>query len=143
MFLLLLFSRQVVSNSLQPHGLWHARLSCPLPSPRVCPSSCPLNKWCYPTVILFSSWHSIFPSIRVFSNESALCITWSKYWSFSFSISPSNEYSGLISFKIAWFDLLAVQDSQESSPAQQFKSNNSLALYLSVQGHEMHLPAWF
>ena len=52
---------------------------------------------------------SIFPSIRVFSNESALCITWPKYWSFSFSISPSNEYSGLISFRIDWFDLLAVK----------------------------------
>ena len=52
---------------------------------------------------------SIFPSIRVFSNESTLCIRWPKYWSFSFSISPSNEYSGLISFIIDWFDLLAVQ----------------------------------
>ena len=54
---------------------------------------------------------SIFPSIRVFSNESALCIRWPKYWSFSFSISPSNEYSGLISFRIDWFDLLAVQQT--------------------------------
>ena len=59
---------------------------------------------------------SIFPSIRVFSNESGVSIRWAKYWSFSFSISSSNEYSGLISFKIDWFDLLAVQDSQESSP---------------------------
>ena len=56
---------------------------------------------------------SIFPSIRVFSNESALCIRWPKYWSFSFSISPSNEYSGLISFGIDWFDLLAVQGTLE------------------------------
>ena len=60
---------------------------------------------------------SIFPSIKVFSNESALCIRWPKYWSFSFNISPSNEHSGLISFR---FDLLAVQDSQESSPTPQF-----------------------
>ena len=71
---------------------------------------------------------SIFPSIRVFSNES-VHIMWPKYWSFSFSISPSNEYSGLISFRIDWFDLFVVQrDSQESSPTPQFKSINSLAL---------------
>ena len=67
---------------------------------------------------------SIFPSIRVFSNESALLIRWPKYWSFSFSISPSNEYSELISFKMDWLDLLAVQGTQESSPIPQFKSIN-------------------
>ena len=83
---------------------------------------------CCPLLLL----PSIFPSIRVFSNESALHIRWPKYWSFSFSISPSNEYSGLISFNIDWFDLLAVcsRDSQESSPAPQFKSINSLVLSL-------------
>ena len=68
---------------------------------------------------------SVFPSIRVFSNESALCIRWPKYWSSSFSISLSNEYSGLISFRIDWFDLLA-RDSQESSP--QFRSISSSVL---------------
>ena len=71
---------------------------------------------------------SIFPNIRVFSNELALHSRWPKYWSFSFGISPSNEYSALISFRIDWFDLFAVQGSQESSPAPQFKSFNSLAL---------------
>ena len=72
---------------------------------------------------------SVFPSIRVSSNESALHIRWPKYWSFSFSISPFNEYSGLISFRIDWFDLLAVQGTlQESSPAPQFKIINSLVL---------------
>ena len=72
---------------------------------------------------------SIFPSIRGFSNESVLCIRWPKYWSFSFSISPSNEYSGLISFKIDWFDLPgSPRDSQESSPTPQFKSISSSAL---------------
>ena len=71
---------------------------------------------------------SIFPSIRVFSNDSVLHIRWLKYWSFSFSISLSNEYSGLISFTIDWLDLLAVRDSQESSPTPQFKSINSSAL---------------
>ena len=71
---------------------------------------------------------SIFPSIRVFSNESALHIRWPKYWSFSFTISPSNEHPGLISFRMDWMDLLAVQGTlQESSPTPQFKSINSLA----------------
>jgi len=69
---------------------------------------------------------SIFPSIRVFSNESALCIRWPKYWSFSFSISPSTEYSGLISFRIDWFDLLAVQGTLESL----FQHHNSKASIL-------------
>ena len=71
---------------------------------------------------------SIFPSIRVFSNESVLHITWPKYWNFRFNISPSNEYSELISFRMDWLDLLAVQDSQESSSISQFKSINSLML---------------
>ena len=74
---------------------------------------------------------SIFPSIGVFSNESAFLIRWPKSWSFSFNISPSNEYSGLISFRIDWFDLLCcLRDSQESSPAPQFESINSLVLSL-------------
>ena len=68
--------------------------------------------FCYPLLLL----SSIFPSIRVFSNESALCIRWPKYWSFSFSINPSNEYSGLISFRINWFDLLTVQGTLKSLP---------------------------
>ena len=71
---------------------------------------------------------SIFPSIRVFSNESALYIRWPKDWSFSFNISPSNEYSGLISFRIGLFDLLTVQGTLESSPTPQFKSLNSSVL---------------
>ena len=72
---------------------------------------------------------SVFPSIRVFSNELALCIRGPKYWSFSFSISPSNEYSSLVSFGMDWFDLLpSARDSKESSPTPQFKSINSLAL---------------
>ena len=72
---------------------------------------------------------SVFLRIRVFSNESALCIRWPKYWSVSFNICPSNEYSGLISFWMDWFDLLAVQRTlQESPPTPQFKSINSLVL---------------
>ena len=79
---------------------------------------------CYPLLLL----SSIFPSIRVFSNESALLIRWPKCWSFSFSISPSNEHPGLISFRMDWLDLLAVQGTQGSSPTPQFKSINSLVL---------------
>ena len=71
---------------------------------------------------------SIFPSIRVFSNESVLLIRCPKYWSFSFSISPSSEYSGLISFRVDWLDLLTVQGTLKSSPTPQFKSINSLAV---------------
>ena len=71
---------------------------------------------------------SIFTSIRVFSNESVLRITWPKYWSFNFSISPSNECSGLISFKIDWFDLLAIQGTLNSLPTPQLKSISSLVL---------------
>ena len=81
---------------------------------------------------------SIFPSIRVFSNESALTIRWPKYWRFSFSISPSSEYSGLISFRIDWFDLRTVQGTQESSPTPQFKSINSSALSFMVQPSHSH-----
>ena len=79
---------------------------------------------CHPLLIL----PSIFPSIRVFSNESALHIRWPKYWSFSFNICPSNEHPGLISFRMDWLDCFAVQGTQESSSTPQFKSINSLAL---------------
>ena len=80
---------------------------------------------CRPLLLL----PSIFPSIRVFSNESALCMRWPKYWSFSFNISSSNEHPGLISFRMDWLDLLAVQGTlQESSPTPQFKGINSSVL---------------
>ena len=82
---------------------------------------------------------SIFPSIRVFSNESVLHIRWPKYWTFSFSISPSNEYSGLISFRIDWFDLLAVQGILKSlPPAPQFKNINSSALSFLQSNSHIH-----
>ena len=81
--------------------------------------TCPLSPWCLSnisfSVIPFSSCHqSLFPRIRVFSHESILCIRWPKYWNFSFSISPSNEYSGLISFRMDWLDLLAVKSINSS-----------------------------
>ena len=80
---------------------------------------------CYPLLLLLS----IFPSIRVFSNDSVLCIKWPKYWSFNFSISPSNEYSGLICFRIDWFDLLAVQGTLRSLQKHQFFSAQNSSLW--------------
>ena len=96
--------------TLWPHGLQHTRLPCPASTPGAYSNSCPLSRWCHPTIsscrpLLLPP--SIFPSIRVFSSESVLHIRWPKYW--SFSISPSNEYSRLISFRMDWLDLLAVQ----------------------------------
>ena len=112
----LLFTCSVALDSLWPRER-ESRQASLYPSPRVCSDSCPLSQWCHPSIssccplLLLPS---IFPRIRVFSNEPALWIRWPKYWSFSFSISPSNEYSGLISFRIDWFDLLAVQGSLKS-----------------------------
>ena len=101
---------------LPPHGLQHAIFPCPSPSPRVCSNSTESvmlsNHLILCCLLLLLS--SIFLSIRVFSNESALRIRWPKYCSFSFSISPSNEYSGPIAFGIDWFDLLAVQGTLNS-----------------------------
>ena len=108
------FSWSAVSDSLWPHGLQHARPPCPSPASGVYLNSCSLSWGCYP-IISSSVVSSPSPlafnlsSIRVFSNESALCIRWLNYWSFSFNISPSNEYSWLVSFRMDWLDLLAVQ----------------------------------
>ena len=107
------FSRTVVSDTLWPHGLKHARLPCPSPAPedhKLTSIESVMTSTCCPLLLL----PSIFPSIRVFSYESVLPIRWPKYWSFSFSISPSNEYLGLISFRIDWFYLLAVQGTLKS-----------------------------
>ena len=103
----------------------HIRLLFPSPSPGVCSNSCPFSRLilCSPLLLLLS----IFPSIRVFYNESALHIRWPKYWSFSSNISPSNEYSGLISFMTDWLDLLAVQETLKSLLQHQFESISSCA----------------
>ena len=108
----LLFSCSVVSNSLQPHGLQHARLPCPSLSSGACSNSCPSSQWSHPTISSPSPPAFNLSQHQVFSNESALRIRSSKYW--SFSISPSNEYSGLISFRIDWFNLLAVEGTLKS-----------------------------
>ena len=113
-----MFGHWVMSDSLWPHGLQHARLPCPSPSPML---------KLMPTELVMPSNHlilscppflppSIFPCIRVFPSESALCIRCPKFRSFSFSISSSNEYSGLISLIVDWFDLLAVQGTLKSLP---------------------------
>ena len=99
-----------MSDSLQPHGLQHSRLPCPSLSPRVCSSSCPLSQWCYLTISFSAATFSF--CLQSFLESGSFLMSWffasgPKYW--SFSISPSNEYSGSISFKIDWFDLLSVQ----------------------------------
>ena len=123
-----------MSDSLQSHGLQHARLPCPSPAPEVysrlmsIESVMPSNHLilCCPLLLL----PSIFLSIRVFSNESVLCIRWPKYWSFGFSNSPSSEYSGLISFRMDWFDLLEVQETLRS--LLQHHSSKASILWCSV-----------
>ena len=106
-----------MSDSLQPHGLLHTRYPCPSPNSGAYSNSSvelvmPSNQLILCHLLLLLP--SIFPSNRVFSNESVPCIRWSKYWSFSFSISPSSEHLGLISFRMDWLDLLAVQGTFES-----------------------------
>ena len=112
------FSLSVLSDSWQLHALQHTRPHCPSPTPRAYPNLCPSSWWCHPTisssVIPFSSFLESFPASRGLSNESVLCIRWPKYWSFNFNIGPSNEYSEMISFRIDWFDLLAVKGTLKS-----------------------------
>ena len=121
-----------MSDSLQPHGLQHVRLPWPSQIPGAWSNSCPLSQWRHPTilssVVPFSSHPQSFLASGSFPIVSSLHQV-AKVLSFSFSISPSNEYPGLVSFRIDWFNLLAVQGtSQESSPKQQFGSINSSAL---------------
>ena len=109
----------------EPHEPQHARPPCPSPTPRVYPNPCPLSWWCHTTIssccpLLLPP--SIFHRIRVFSNESSLHIWWPKYWNFSFSIIPSKEHPGLISLRMDWLDLLAVQGTL----------NSHLYLYLTL-----------
>ena len=139
------FSRSVVSNSFRPHGLQHARPPCPsitnsrsLLKLMSIVSVMPSNHLilCCPLFL-----PSIFPSIRVFSNESVLHIRWPKYWIFSFSISPSNEYSGLISFRIDWLDLLVVKGTLKNF-LQHHSSKASIlqcSVFFMVQLSHLHM----
>ena len=111
------FSHSVMSNSLRPHESQHTRPPCPSPTPAVYSNSCPSSPWCHPAIsssVAPFLLPPILPSIRVFSNESTLRMMWPKYWSFRFSVSPSNEHPGLISFRMDWLDLLAVQGTLKS-----------------------------
>ena len=107
-----------MSDSLQPHGLQHTRLPCPSPTRGACSDSFPLSWWCHPaissSVIPLSSCLHFFPASGSFSVSQFFTSGGQSYWSFSFSTSPSNEYSGLISFRMDWLDLLAVQGTLKS-----------------------------
>ena len=122
-----------MSDSLRPHELQHARLPCPSPSPGACSNSCPLSQWCH--AIISASVTPPPPALSLsqhqgFTNKSVLCIRWPKYWSFSFSISPSNEHSGLTSFRMDWLDLLAVQGTLKS--LLQHRSSKASILWRSA-----------
>ena len=112
------FSRSVVSDSLRPHELQHARPPCPSPTPGVHSNSRSSSRWCHTAissfVIPFSSCPQSLPASESFSSESTLHMRWPKYWSFSFSIIPSKEHPGLISFRMDWLDLHAVQGTLKS-----------------------------
>ena len=120
----------VMSDSLLPHGLQHARPPCPSPTPRACSNSCPLSQWCHPTIL--SSVVPFFSCLQSFpaSGSFPACIRWPKYQSFSFSISSSNEQSRLIPFRMGWFDLLAVQGTLKS--LLHHHSSKALILWRSV-----------
>ena len=115
-----------MSNSLPPHGLQHTRLPCPSLSPRVCLNLCPLSQWCRPTISssVAPCFSSIFPRIRIFSNELALCIRWPKYWRFSFSISYSNNIQGWFPLELTGLISLLSKSLLQQFKAQ-FKSINS------------------
>ena len=125
------FSRSVVSDSLRPHVLPHPRLLYPLPTPKACSNSCPLSRWCHPTisssVIPFSSVLQFFPAQSLFKWVSS-SHHMAKVLEFSFSISPSNEYSGVVSFRMDWLDLLAVQGTLQSL-LQHHSSKASILLH--------------
>ena len=142
-----MFSCEVVSNSLRPHGLQHTRLPCPTPPPESAhlhvhhPLMMPSNHLilCHLLLLLPSS----FPSIRVFSNKLALCIRWS-WWSFNFSINPSNAYSRLIFFRIDWFGLLAFQGTLKSL-LQHYRLKSSIlqcSAFFMVQHKTTALTIW-
>ena len=134
------FSCSVISDSLRPHRLQHSRPPCLSPTPGACSNSGPLSGWCQPTssssVIPFSFHLQSFPTSGSFPS-----ISWSKHWSYSFSISSSNQYSGLISFRMDWLDLFAVQGTLKSLPqhhsskASIFWCSAFFTVQLSIHDH--------
>ena len=143
--MLLLLSHSVMSDSLRHHEPQACQVSLSITiSGRLLKltsieSVMPSNHLilCHPLLLLPST----FASIKVFSNESALCIRWPKYWSFSFSISPSNEYSGLISFRIDWFDLLVVQGTLKSLIQNHIQRHQFFGTQLSLWSNS-HIHIW-
>ena len=135
------FSHSVMSNSLRSHESQHARLSCPSPNPGVHLDSHPSSRWPSSHIILCRALlllPPIPPSIRVFSNESTLCIRWPKYWGFSFSISPSKEHPGLISFRMDWLDLLGLSRVFSNTTVQK---HQFFGMQLSSQ-FKSHIHTW-
>ena len=125
------FSHSVMSDSVRLHGLQHTRPPCPSPTPRAYSNSCPLSQWCQPTISSLSS--PFLPAFNLSPGSfqmSAFHIRWPKYWSFSFNISPSNEYSGMISFCMDRLDLLAVQGTLKS--LLQHHTSKALILHCSA-----------
>ena len=124
-----------MSDFLRPHGRQHDRLPCPLPTPRACLNSCPLSRWCHPTisssVVPFSSHLQSFPASESFQMSQLFASGGQSTESFSFSISPSSEYSGLISFRMDWLDLLAVQGTLKSL-LQHHNSKASILLHSAL-----------
>ena len=137
------FSCSVMSDSLQPHELQHARPPCPSPTLGVHPNSCPSSRWCIPAILYstnpFSSCPQSLPA-SVFSNEATLHMRWPEYWSFSFSIFPSKEHQGLISFRMGCLDLLAVQGTLKS--LLQHHSSKALILRCSAFWAQLSHPTF-
>ena len=134
-----------MSDSLQPHEPQHSRPPCPLLIPIIYPNSCPSSQWCHlilcrPLLLL----SSIPPSIKVFSNESTFHMRWPKYWSFSFSIIPSKEQPGLISFRMYWLDVLADKGTLKSL-LQHHSSKASIlqcSAFFTVQLSHLYVTTW-
>ena len=139
------FSHSVLSDSLQPHELQHARPPCPSPTPRVHSNSCPPSRWCHPaissSVIPFSSCSQSIPASESFPMSQLFAWSWPKYWSFSFSISPSNEHPGLISFRMDWLDLLTVQGTLKGLPNTTVQKHQFFGTQLSSQSNS-HIHTW-
>ena len=142
------FSHSVVSDSLRPHEPQHTRPPCPSPTPRVHSNSCPSSWWCHPaissSVVPFSSCPQSLPASESFPMSQLFRMMWPRYWSFSFNISPSNEYKGLISFRMDWLDLLAVQGTLKSL-LQHHSSKASIlgcSAFFTVQLSHPYMNYW-
>ena len=143
---LLQFSHSVLSDSLWPYKPQHARTPCPLPTPGDHPNPCPSSRWCHPAIssslVPFSSYPQSFSgSSRIFSNESVLLMRWPKYWSFSFSINPSNEYSGLISFRMDWLDPLQSKGLSSVFSNNTVQKHQFFSILLTLES-KSHIHTW-